>query len=253
MDHYGKWWGRLRIIGWSLAALILVLPLAASLFTDEVDWTAGDYLFAAIVLGSIGLLFELAMRRSQDDAYRWGALVALAAAFLLTWGNAAVGLVGSGANTANSLYFAVLAIALSGAWAAGFQAKGMSTAMFATAAAQALVTLFAILFQWGGGEDRVLLVLGINAIFVLLWTASALLFRQAAKGDAPGRATRIHLVLSVLVIGIGAVLLGFMMAVEGEPGAVPLFLILVGAAWSFITLRGGWAMLSRRTAGHASH
>ncbi len=133
----GRMWNTLRLVGWSLAALIMLLPLVASQLSDEVDWSAGDHLFAAVMLGGVGLLFELAIRRSNDNAYRWGVLVALAAGFLLMWINAAVGIVGSGANTANTLYFSVLAITLSGCWVADFQAKGMSAAMFATAAAQA--------------------------------------------------------------------------------------------------------------------
>lgn len=41
--------------------------------------------------------------------------------------------------------------------------------------------------------------------------------------------------LSVLTILIGTMLLIYMVIVEDEPGAVPLFLILTGVVWSFIT------------------
>lgn len=180
----GRWWTALRIIGWSLAALALLVPLIAGLYTDEVRWSAGDYLAAGILLGGTGALFELAMRRSRDDAYRWAVLVALAAAFLVAWSNAAVGIMGAGANPANALYFAVLAIGLSGCWVAGFRAQGMSVALFATAVAQGLVTLFAALLGWAPGEAHLPVVLGINAFFVALWCASALLFRRSAERDA---------------------------------------------------------------------
>lgn len=184
MNTHGRLWPRLRLIGWSLATLVLLLPLVAGLFTPEVQWGPGDFLAAGLLLGGTGLLFELALRRSRDEAFRWGALVALAAGLLLAWANAAVGIVGSGANTANALYYAVLAIALSGGWVAGFQAKGLSVALFATAAAQALVTGLALLFNWGRSEDPVAPLLGINAVFIVLWIGAALLFRRSAGQEA---------------------------------------------------------------------
>ena len=108
-------------------------------------------------------------------------LVALATAVLVTWINAAVGFVGSGANPANVLYFLLPFIAFASCWGAGFRAKGMSTALFTTAAVQALITLLAILFSWGGGEEGTLPILGINAFFIALWCGSALFFRRSAE------------------------------------------------------------------------
>ena len=180
----GKGWQRLRLVGWSLAAVILLLPAIAMLYTNEVNWAPGDFVAAAVILGGTGLLFELAIRRSRDNAYRWGVLVALATALLITWINAAVGIVGSGANPANVLYFLLPLIAFAGCWMAGFRAKGMSIALFATAAAQALVTLFAIQFNWSGGEERALMIMVINVVFIVLWSGSALLFRRAAGHGA---------------------------------------------------------------------
>lgn len=45
---------------------------------------------------------------------------------------------------------------------------------------------------------------------------------------------------SLLILGIGLVLLVYMVTVEGEPGALPLLLILLGGGWYAITrLRTG--------------
>ena len=41
--------------------------------------------------------------------------------------------------------------------------------------------------------------------------------------------------LSIVTTFIGIVLLGFMIAVEDEPGAIPLFLIIAGTVWFFTT------------------
>lgn len=227
-------WRYLRLLGWTLAALILLVPFIASFFSEEVNWSPGDYLFAAVVLGGIGLLFELVIRRSKDDAYRTGALVGLLSMLLLTWSNAAVGFVGSGANTANVLYFGMLGVPLIGGALSGFTARGMFITMVLMAIVQAAITLFAVAGDLVA-EDEGIPVLAINGIFVMLWAASAVLFQQAARGSATPSGLRIRSVLSILVIGVGAVLLGMMIAVEDEPGAVPLILILLGTAWLSVT------------------
>ncbi|MBK6540945.1 MAG: hypothetical protein IPG10_06630 [Flavobacteriales bacterium] len=139
----GRWWNILRIVGWSLAALMLLFPVVAMQFTDEVNWGPEDFLFAAVLLGGSGLLFELVIRRSHDDAYRTGALLALATTFLLIWSNAAVGFVGSGANTANVLYVAMVAIPFIGGVVSRLKARGLCITTILTAAVQAAITVFA--------------------------------------------------------------------------------------------------------------
>lgn len=47
--------------------------------------------------------------------------------------------------------------------------------------------------------------------------------------------TSMQSLLSKLVIAIGILLMVFMITTESEPGALPLFLILVGTIWFFIT------------------
>jgi hypothetical protein len=50
---------------------------------------------------------------------------------------------------------------------------------------------------------------------------------------------RVHTWLSSALLTIGLVLLGYMVRSEGEPGALPLLLTLVGGAWLAATrLRG---------------
>ena len=90
-------------------------------FTDEVDWTAFDFVFMAALLGGVGLGLELAVRKTRNVAYRMAACAALAAAFLLIWINGAVGIIGSEQEDANLLYGGVLGVALIGAAAARFR------------------------------------------------------------------------------------------------------------------------------------
>ena len=175
----GPWIGRLRVIGWTMVAILLLLPAIAMQFTDEVQWTAGDFLFAAVLLGGTGLLVELVVRRSGDNAFRAGAIIALLGIFLLGWSNAAVGFVGSGANTANILYMALIGLAFVLGCVVRFRARGMVGVMAAMAIAQALITVMAFAQGLVGTEETTIIV-AINGFFIALWTAAAALFTKAA-------------------------------------------------------------------------
>lgn len=166
-----------RIAGWSLAALLLLLPLVAMRFTDEVQWTAFDFAVFAALLGGVGGAFELAARRSRLTAYRAGAAVALVAAFLLVWVNGAVGIIGSEQDPANLLFAGVLGVGLAGTLLARGRAAGLVRAFVATAVAQALVAALALAAGWG----REALLAAV--LFVPLWLASAALFRRAARAQ----------------------------------------------------------------------
>jgi len=170
-----------RMIGWGLAGCVLLAPLVAMRFTEEVNWTASDFVFAGLLLGSVGLGVELVVRRSGHPAYRAASVVALAAAFLLVWINAAVGIIGGEHQDANVLFIAVPAVALLGAVAARFRPVGMAWALAATALAQALVPVIASTF---GPGVRALAwspqVLVLSGFFAALWLSSAWLFRRAA-------------------------------------------------------------------------
>lgn len=173
---------RLRVIGWSMVALLLVLPAVAMRFSDEVHWTASDFLFAGLLLVGTGVLVELLVRQSRDAAYRAGAALALAATLLLVWSNAAVGFVGAGANPANILYVALIGIVAASSFAVGLKAQGMVKVMLVTALAQGLITLMAFATDLVGGEERSVIIV-VNAVFIGLWSAAALLFKKAAQRE----------------------------------------------------------------------
>jgi hypothetical protein len=133
-----------RAVGWSVPALLLLLPLVAMQFTQEVNWTASDFVFAVVLFGSVGLAFEFIVRRSGGLAYRFGAALAVVAAFLTIWVNGAVGMIGSEGNPYNLLFGGVLLIALIGAIVARFRPAGMARAMLAAAIAQVAVAAFGL-------------------------------------------------------------------------------------------------------------
>jgi hypothetical protein len=82
-------WRRAR---WGAIAALILLPLIAMQFTDEVAWDASDFAAAAALLVGAGAIYELAVRGLRDAPRRLlfgGVLVALV---LAIWAQGAVGI-----------------------------------------------------------------------------------------------------------------------------------------------------------------
>ena len=143
------------------------------------------FCFAGVLLFGTGLTYELVARKAGGIAYRAAVGVALVAAFLLVWINAAVGIIGNEDNPANLMYFGVLAVLTIGIAMARLRPRGMVRALFATAFAQMLVPVIALI-AWRPSLDDAPGILGVfmlNAFFVMLFVVSAFLFRRAAQED----------------------------------------------------------------------
>jgi hypothetical protein len=167
-------------------AFILLVPLLAMQFTDEVAWGVVDFAVAGALLGGTGLIHQLAASKAGNIAYRAAVGVALAAALLLVWMNLAVGVIGEPDDLANVMYVGVLAVGFVGAGIARFRPNGMARALLATALAQALVAVIALI----AGKHQLPLssvseILGLNGFFVALFIGSAWLFRHAARKQPP--------------------------------------------------------------------
>jgi len=180
----GRRGSRWRIAAWAAAALLLLLPLFAMQVTDQIVWDVADFAFFGALLVGAGVTYELAARKTGNTAYRAAVGVALAAAFILVWMYLAVGVIGTERDDANLMYGGVLAVGIIGAIIARFQPDGMARALFATALAQALVAVIALLAglgsPWSGPGE----ILILNGFFVALFVGSASLFRKAARGRA---------------------------------------------------------------------
>lgn len=83
---------RWRVVLWATSAVLLLLPLAAMQVTDEVRWSAGDFLAAAVLLGAVAAGVELAVRLVPRGAGRAALVGAVALAGALVWAEGAVGL-----------------------------------------------------------------------------------------------------------------------------------------------------------------
>ncbi|NQU28693.1 MAG: hypothetical protein HQ528_10420 [Candidatus Marinimicrobia bacterium] len=150
-------------------------------FTDEVIWDLADFAVAGVLLFGAGFTYELIARKAGNIAYRSAVGIAVAAALLLMWMNLAVGIIGNEGNIANSMYLGVLAVGIVGALISRFRPHGMARALFATALAQILVAVIALVTGLGSSAPIWPLdVLIATGFFVTLWVGSALLFRRAS-------------------------------------------------------------------------
>lgn len=162
-----------RVLGWGTIAALILLPALAMQFTAEVNWTASDFVFAGMMLGGVGLAFEMAVRASGSRAYRAGAAVALGLSLVLLWANAAVGIVGSEDELVNLWFNLVPLAAMIGAITARFRPRGMAAAMAGTAAVQLAV---GIILQSFGHFTWVF-----SGLWIGGWLISAWLFGRSGK------------------------------------------------------------------------
>lgn len=85
-----------RLMGIVLGvAFLLMIPLVAMQFTNEVDWKLGDFVVMGILLLGTGLLAELVMRKVHNKDYRIGIIAVILVALFLIWAELAVGIFGS--------------------------------------------------------------------------------------------------------------------------------------------------------------
>lgn len=162
-----------RLLVWGGALALLAFPLVGMQFTDEIRWTGSDFAAMGVLLGLACLAFEVAARLAATPAFLVASLMAIGAGFLMVWINLAVGIIGSEDNRENLLFAGVLVIAITGSLVARLQPRGMAWAMWATAAAQAAVGVYALA---GGHIEAVFLCV----LFAGAWTTSGLIYREVA-------------------------------------------------------------------------
>jgi hypothetical protein len=162
--------------------LIILLPLIAMQYSHEVDWSLSDFVFAWVLLFGAIMVFSLLARKMNSLAFRAGMALAVGTSLFLVWANLAVGLIGNEENPANLMYLGVLSVALVGSIIAGFQPRGMSWAMFATAISQSLVAIIALIAGLhlipGSSITEIIMV---NWFFAVLWVVAGALFIEARK------------------------------------------------------------------------
>jgi Kef-type K+ transport system membrane component KefB len=85
-----------RLIGVVITVLILLLlPLIAMQFTNEVDWKVADFVVMGVLSLGTGFLCELVLRKIKKTEHRiliWGALLVM---LFFIWAELAVGIFGT--------------------------------------------------------------------------------------------------------------------------------------------------------------
>lgn len=70
---------------------VLVLPLIATLFTEEIDWDVADFVIASILLAVFGYALSLIINKS-NNVIRIIIGLLIAAIIVLIWAELAVGI-----------------------------------------------------------------------------------------------------------------------------------------------------------------
>ncbi|UYY79579.1 hypothetical protein [Sphingomonas sp. R1] len=164
-----------RITGWGCLLALFMLPALAMQITSEVDWTTGDFVFAAVALGLLGATVELAVHFSRPGAARTGYILAGFIAFLTIWSNAAVGIVGD-EDSINILFFMMIAVALVAGAFLRFRSSSMRWITVALAIGQYAAGVAALFVM-----PRHAVEWGVLTFFAVLWLTASWCFRCATS------------------------------------------------------------------------
>ncbi len=85
-----------RLLGIMLTiAVLLLIPLIAMQFTNEVDWGLLDFVVMGVLLFGIGLICEFIMRKVKKTEHRILIIAVILVALFLIWAELAVGIFGT--------------------------------------------------------------------------------------------------------------------------------------------------------------
>lgn len=165
----------LRWAGWGGAAALVAAPFVLMQIAPGTgfDWSGIDFLLAAVLIASLGLLAETLVRIAAGWLYRLGAAMAAATGLLLVWSNLAVGYIGDGEALINGVFLAIPAAAMLAAIFIKGRASAMMWIMLAATVAHGAAGMVSYPQDTRTGP--------ISLVFVGLWLGSAALFRIADR------------------------------------------------------------------------
>ena len=162
--------------------LLLGSALVARASVGEPEWISAMAQSGSLLLG-FGAVVELVSRQTAASAYKTGLALTVFSLLLLGWVNGAVGIIGAEDNRANLMYGGVAVVALVGALLTRLRSAGMARVLAATAGAQLLVALIAMIAGLGGPSSGPVEILVTNGFFIVLFVGAAVLFLKAATWD----------------------------------------------------------------------
>jgi hypothetical protein len=154
---------------------LLMVPLVASRIVDGWHWNAGAFVFVYFLFFATGMTYALIARRMGAWSYKAGVGVALVAGFALGWSNMVQ--VADSGHPENLSYYSVLAVGIVGACFARLKARGLALTLFAMAATLALIS---VMLPSGAPPDMAWRMAIGHGVYVVLFTASGLMFRHAS-------------------------------------------------------------------------
>ena len=174
-----------RLFVWTLViTLILSIFLAMQFqpFTDEVQLDeAVAYVILLLVFGGIYELWQWLKARNKTYHIAFG--VGSFGLLFLGWVSGSVGIIGSENNPVNLMYWAVPFVILVGSFISLLKNRGMMYTLFTAAVVQASVPVVALIIspEVSWGNAGIMGVFVVNTFFVMLFVASALLFRRVTN------------------------------------------------------------------------
>ena len=78
-----------------VTTFLLLIPLVAMLFTDEMIWNLADFVIAGVLLFGTGLALKFMAKKLTNRVIRVVTGVAIVAVLLVIWAELAVGIAGT--------------------------------------------------------------------------------------------------------------------------------------------------------------
>ncbi len=113
--------------------------------------------------------------------YKAAIAISVFGVLLLIWMSLGIGIIGEDENPKNIVYAGVVAIGVIGTILSRRKPAGMALTLFTMALAQAVIAIISILLKAGMPWSPPAELLGLNGIFIVLFTAAGLLFHRARR------------------------------------------------------------------------
>ncbi|MBW7676929.1 hypothetical protein [Chryseobacterium chendengshani] len=80
---------------YAIPAALLCIPILGNIFSSEFDWTASDFIIAAVLLFGTAFIIDMVQRVVKNKTYKILICAIIAVLLVLTWVEMAVGLFGT--------------------------------------------------------------------------------------------------------------------------------------------------------------
>lgn len=171
--------------------VIIALPMLASFLIDAITGFSGEslsvggatlWMMATLVIGTV-IMFRVT--KTFPGIYRFAAMVAIGTAFLITWANGAVGIIGSEENRINLIYFVIILMGFLGATISNFETRGIAFSLFGMAFTQMMIAVLLILSANSIAPNMtfklIIFFLALHGFFAGAYALSGFLFLYISK------------------------------------------------------------------------